>query len=488
MLKTPIAIVENLYYKHTTMSDTSNSKLNPSHIWKQVCGQLEIDLSKGEFSTWILPSNLKKTEVNQNNQLECLIEVPTAFHLLNIKQRLENTLRTALEKTTHKNVKINFAVGSTLEEAKPSKQTTTHSPTVSDLFSQAQHQTLPSTPTSTITGLNPNHTFETYVVSGTNEMAHAAATAVSQHPGTAYKVLFLYGGVGVGKTHLMHAVGNNILKNNPSTSLLYKTGEEFMNEIVNALQTKKTLQMKQKYRGVKVLLIDDVQFIAGKTSMQEEFFHTFNAVVQSGGQIVLTSDRPPQEINPLQDRIKSRLEGGLIIDIQQPSLELRTAILLNKAQSLHFTLPMEFATFIAQNIQSTRRLEGVVQTLHSEHTLRNKPITQKLVTSIVSKEKEEQQQKITAKPLDVIKQTAKYFEIKLKDIKGPRRLKNIVGARHIAMYLLKHDLDMGLVEIGRHFGGRDHTTVLHAVGKIEEEIKNDAQLLGKVEKLRKLFI
>ena len=310
-------------------------------------------------------------------------------------------------------------------------------------------------------------------------MAHAAAVAVSQNPGHAYNPLFLYGGVGVGKTHLMQAVGHNIIKKDPNTSIAYITGEQFTNEIVAAIQQKRTIQLKNRLRNYRVLLVDDIQFIAGKESVQEEFFHTFNAIAPSGGQIILTSDRPPQEIHPLEDRLKSRFEAGLIIDIQEPTFELRTAILLIKAKKVGLDLPMDLAQRIASVVESTRKLEGVLAKLHSEHSLFHKPLTTDLVEEVIGKTQQAEFPKQLINPQDVIRVVALQFHITTKNLKGPSRVKHLVEARHLAMFLLHSDLGITLEEIGMMFDGRDHTSVLHAVEKMrtllldDEEVRNN---------------
>lgn len=481
---------------------------SPASLWAQVTAHLAQTLSQGVFRTWVAPSQLK--EVNfQDDHLVCVIEAPTNFHITFLEKNLKADLEKSLTEFTQVPVQVVFRVGQmlspkdTASASKAEKKTTpplqdtnpsshsqpSFSPTVESLFSQhtiAQAEMDYTDHKIRSAGLNKQYTFENFAVSSTNEMAHAAAVAVSQSPGKAYNVLYLYGGVGVGKTHLMQAVGQNILKENPESTLLYRTGEEFMNEIVEAIQTKKTIQLKQKYRSVQVLLIDDIQFMAGKRSMQEEFFHTFNAVIKTHGQVILTSDRPPHEIHPLDDRIQSRLEGGLIIDIQQPSFELRTAIVLIKAKHYKITIPMDVAQIIASSITSTRKLEGVVRALHSEVTLRKKTITPELVHLLLKQQKgqDAESMRIQAKPLDIIKTIANHYHIKLMDIRGPKREKSIAMARHVAMYLLKQELDLPLLEIGRYFGNRDHTSVLHAVKKIDQLATEDDQLGTQIQAIK----
>jgi chromosomal replication initiator protein len=333
-------------------------------------------------------------------------------------------------------------------------------------------------------GLRPDFTFDTFAVSTTNEMAHAAALAVSNQPGTAYNPLFIYGGVGVGKTHLMQAVGNNILKNNPDVKILYCTGEDFTNEIVNAIQNKKALLFKEKFRTVDVLLIDDVQFIAGKNTVQEEFFHTFNSITKRSGQIILTSDQPPHDIALLEDRLRSRFEAGLMVDIQQPSFELRTAILLIKANAYRINIPMNLAQFIASKVDSARKIEGFMKSIKSEVELKHREVTPELINEIFRNEGEKNKQKLRMKPYDLIKTVADFYHIKIVTIRGPQRMKSIVRARHVAMYFLKEELNLPYVEIGRWFENRDHTSAMHALKKITQEIDQDEDLRQEISSIR----
>ncbi len=357
-------------------------------------------------------------------------------------------------------------------------QTTIQSMTVDRARAQAQ-----------IAGLRTDYTFDTFAVSTTNEMAHAAALAVSNQPGTAYNPLFIYGGVGVGKTHLMHAVGNNILKNSPDVKILYCTGEDFTNEIVKAIQTKKTLLFKEKYRNADVWLIDDVQFIAGKNAVQEEFFHTFNTVAKRAGQIIVTSDRPPSDIGLIEDRLRSRFEAGLMVDIQQPSFELRTAILLIKAGANKISIPMNLAQIIASKVDSARKIEGIIQKLKSAVELNHREITPELVAEILSKDEheEETRTRLRLKPYDVIKVVVEFYHVKQNAIKGETRVKSLVRARHVAMYFMRTALQMPFMEIGRWFSDRDHTSVMHATEKVEGELRRDEDLVQEISSIRSLL-
>jgi chromosomal replication initiator protein len=333
-------------------------------------------------------------------------------------------------------------------------------------------------------GLRPDYTFESFAVSGSNEMAYAAAQAVANHPGQAYNPLFIYGNVGVGKTHLIHAIGNHLLATQPEKRVLYCTGEDFTNEIIRAIQTKKALIFKEKYRSVDVLIVDDVWFIAGRNTVQEEFFHTFNALIKRAGQIILTSDRPPHEINNLEDRLKSRFEAGLMVDIQQPSFELRTAIVLIKAQNARIDLPIDLAQHIASRIDTARKLEGAITRLKSNVELKGRILDTALVEESIKGELSDTPQKLRVKPADVVKVVSEHFHVKQIEIRGKNRQKEIVNARHVAIYILNKDLELSLVEVGRMFNQADHTSSLHATQKIQEQLVNDPVLRQELAAIR----
>jgi chromosomal replication initiator protein len=282
----------------------------------------------------------------------------------------------------------------------------------------------------------------------------------------------------------MQAIGNTLLHNNPDVPILYCMGEEFLNEIIAAIRSKRQLEFKERYRKLKVLLIDDIQFIAGKDTAQEEFFHTFNAITRSGGQVIMTSDRPPHEIHPLEDRLRSRFEGGLTIDIQQPTFELRTAILLIKAQKVALDLPMELAQIVASEVESTRRLEGVIFKLHSAHRFQGRPLNESLVREILGSESRPVIAKQNLKPTMILRAVTSHFHVSVNTLRGDSRKKEFVLARHIAMFLLKTELDLPFMEIGRIFGGRDHTTVMHGVQKIGEDIEENSTISQHVSAIR----
>ncbi|MBP7700889.1 chromosomal replication initiator protein DnaA [Candidatus Woesebacteria bacterium] len=502
------------------------------HIWELVCGQLQIQLSPAVFNTWIVSNPITSMEYLEDNKCVAIITSPTAFHSTNLKKNLHIQIKQSLDKITGKNCDINYIVGTAVFTPATQKKSSSHSqnygfttinktihpdlekqnnindqqndaffnrtndqtqqssinsPRVEDLFSESTLTSASEDRTAALirsVGLRKDYTFETFAVSTTNEMAHAAATAVSNRPGTAYNPLFLYGGVGVGKTHLMHAIGSNIIINNPNKKIIYCTGEEFTNEIVHSIQRKNTNLFKSKFRNADVLLIDDIQFIAGKNAVQEEFFHTFNALSKQQGQIVLTSDRPPHEMNLLEDRLRSRFEAGLMIDIQVPSFELRTAILLVKSRAVGLSIPIDIAKTIAAKVESARKIEGIITSIRSEVELKGKFIDEDLINSLLNNEITEKRQAINTSPSEIIKTVANHYRMKQTALKGKRRVKSLVTARHIAMYLLKSELDLPLAEIGRWFSGRDHTSVLHAVRKVEKDLKNDNLIMRDVSALR----
>lgn len=499
-------------------------------IWQQVCNDLQTQLTPAVFNTWVLSNPLTHIQTSDDGlKAFGTITCPTAFHATNLKKNLYAQLKSSLEKYIQLPTEIEFRVGEVISTTgfknaipqsshkklgilTPTQPTetipaTTHSftsppvsnsfvglsenqsvsPTVSELFSA--HSLQISSEERALfkarkIGLRLDYTFKAFAVSTSNEMAHAAAVAVSNNPGGAYNPLFLYGGVGVGKTHLMHSIGHNILQKNPEANIIYCTGEEFTNEIVSAIQSKKALNFKSKFRNTQVLMIDDIQFIAGKNAVQEEFFHTFNALIKQASQVILTSDRPPHEINLLEDRLRSRFEAGLMIDIQQPSFELRTAILLIKAQANQIAIPMELAQVIASKVDSARKIEGIIKQIKSEVELKNRQITPELIDELLRFEVIKKRPAIRVSPDDIIKTVANHFRVKQAAIKGKKRTKDLVIARHVAMYFLREELKMPLEEIGKWFSNRDHTSVIHATQKVEELLTDSELIKQDVSALR----
>ena len=332
-------------------------------------------------------------------------------------------------------------------------------------------------------GISIKYSFENFAVSSTNQVAFAAAQAVVTNPGKNYNPLFIYGGVGVGKTHLASAVGRKILENDPKKKVLFCQGDLFINELIESIREKTTQNFRRKYRRLDVLIIDDVQFIAGKERVQEEFFHTFNSVVTSGGQIILTSDRPPNEIKKLEDRLSSRFLGGLIVDIQPPDFELRTAILLIKAKEKGFFLDIEAAKIIAEKITDCRALEGTLLTIYANLFIKEKKekIDLEVVKKYFSSQQQKNQKKITID--DVLKTVCSYYNIKINQLKSNSRLSNFVFPRQVTMYILREYLKMKQEEIARLLKRKDHTTVIHGVEKVRQLILKNPLIKEEVDKL-----
>ena len=338
------------------------------------------------------------------------------------------------------------------------------------------------------TNLNPKYTFSTFVVGNNNRFAHAAALAVAEAPASSYNPLFIYGGVGLGKTHLMHAIGNEILRNNKNSKILYVTSEAFTNELINAIKDNTNDQFRNKYRGIDILLIDDIQFIAGKERIQEEFFHTFNTLYESGKQVILSSDKPPKDIPLLEDRLKSRFEWGIIADISNPDYETRLAILRKKAQIDNIIIDDEILSAIATRIDSNiRELEGTLNKLIATASLTsNRQITMEMAEKAINDIVSQQEKVISA---TYIQETVgKYFNVNPKDLKGSKRSNDITFPRQIAMYLCRNVANMSLPQIGKDFGKRDHTTVMHACNKIEKEIKTNSNTKLIVESVKNIIL
>jgi chromosomal replication initiator protein len=330
--------------------------------------------------------------------------------------------------------------------------------------------------------LNPRYTFDAFVIGSGNQFAHAACQAVAERPSKAYNPLFLYGGVGMGKTHLMQAIGHEIKKRLPQATICYVSSEKFTNEMINSLRYDKMTTFRDKFRNVDVLLVDDIQFLAQKERTQEEFFHTFNALHESMKQIVIASDRPPKELAEIEDRLRSRFEWGLIADIQPPDLETKVAILQKKAEQEKVTLPTDVALYVASNIRSNvRELEGALIRLVAHSSLIGAEITLPYAQQVLKNFIDSQARKVTIESIQ--KATAEQFGLRLVEIKAKNNSRAIVYPRQIAMYLSKHLTEASLPEIGRQFGGKHHTTVLHSVEKIDEARKNDKDLNRLINKL-----
>lgn len=330
-------------------------------------------------------------------------------------------------------------------------------------------------------GLNPKCKFENFAVFSTNQIAYAAAQAISQNPGSVYNPLFLWGGVGVGKTHLAQAIARTVIEHDHDKKIYFCPGDQFTNELVEAIREKSTPRFRRKYRDLDFLIIDDVQFIAGKVSVQEELFHTFNAIVSKNGQIILTSDKPPFEIKSIEDRLRSRFSGGLIVDIQAPDFELRTAILLIKAKEKNLNLDIEAAKVIAEQIADTRALEGALLSIGAKIWGKKDRIDLEVIDEYFSEQKSSKPQTKKTQPTDVIRAVATYYDIKASHIRGSGRTENLAKARQITMYLMREELCLKLEEIAFILKKKDHTTIIHGVNKIKSTLMKDTEMKQQVD-------
>lgn len=451
-------------------------------IWQAVLADFELKISKANFTTWFKNTGIAKYDAGQ-----VLICVPNTFTKSWLEKKYNSDIVKTIERVTNKPVKkIEYKVENVklIEE----KECTMVSPvpTVSSISTPiySQQKTLPNR-----FGLNPKYIFENYIVGKNNELAHAAAKAVVDRPGAAYNPLFLYGGVGLGKTHLLQAVGHSLLEKNPQTKIIYVSSEKFTNEFVASIKEGRAKEFKDKYRNIDLLLIDDIQFIAGKEQTQEEFFHTFNELHQLGKQIVLTSDRPPKAIPALEDRLRSRFEWGMIVDVATPDLETRAAILQSKAQENNFTIDPELVNMIATTVQSNiRELEGALNKVIAYHQLKNITPTKESIKAILSSF-ESQSLKRSLTPKDLINTISEFYGVAIDDIIGKSREKRLANPRQIIMYLLREELKMSYPAIGSELGGRDHTTAMHAHTKIGTDIENDPKLKQEIKSIKeRLYI
>ncbi len=428
-------------------------------LWADVLSALKKEISIQSYETWFKPTK----GVSLNNET-LTIEVPNKFFREWLVDHYFDMLMQTIGRISSQKIRLDFVVSSSAPIKPIEKNKTVFTSSTKQNSSMHRPDIY----------LNPKYTFDSFVVGTSNRFAHAASSAVAESPARAYNPLFIYGGVGLGKTHLMQAVGHFILQKNSSAKLTYTSSERFTNQLINAIQNRTTMRFREKYRSVDILLIDDIQFIAGKESTQEEFFHTFNTLYDAHKQIVISSDRPPKEINRMEERLISRFEWGLITDIQPPDLETRIAILRKKAEREVVKVPDEVMFFIGEKIRSNiRELEGSLIRVVAYSLLTNNPISISIAEEVL-KDAIKEDSYIKAITLDkVLKIVAENFEIKVSDIKKGGRSKVIAFPRHIAMYLSRELTNHSLSEIGEFFGGRDHTTVLHAYGKIKKQSTQD---------------
>ena len=437
-------------------------------IWKEVLDQVKISVSQPVFNTWFSQTHLVAL-YEEAGRFKGEIGCNSTFVKATIEARYFGLVQDAIVKSLGKPCDLTFTIQSEQRLVSETKKEEV------PLFAGSEEDNDFSRLSFQNAHIKPNFTFENFAVSSSNQMAWAASDAVSRSIGDAYNPLFIWGGVGVGKTHLMNAIGHTILAKDPSAKVYFCTGEDFTNDIVEGIRNKTTKSVRERYRKLKALFVDDIQFIAGKDTVQEEFFHTFNAVTGAGGQVVLTSDRAPHEIPRLEERLKSRFEAGLIVDIAPSDFELRCAILQIKVKEQGIELPMDLVQLVASNLESARKIEGFLKKLFSEVRFKNAQITPELIQSIIGRGIETNGVKLKASPNDVITKVSEYYSIGKRALLGDSRTRPIARPRQMLMYILRTELKLPLEEVGRLIGGRDHSTVMHAVGKITQLAMTDVQ-------------
>ena len=452
-------------------------EVNQDQIWSQVQEELRFQLAKRTYDMW-----LKNTSVVSADGNTFRIGVPSKLAKDWLEDRFSGLIQETLQAVTGSEVDIDFVISPTGH--RPQLFTADGDLVNGDNGHENGIETLPDAPVIAPSELNVRFKFSSFVVGHNSQFAHAAAKAVAEAPGDSYNPLFLYGGVGLGKTHLMHAIGHEVHDRFPRKRVVYLTSEQFTNEVISSIATARMGEFRHKYRTVDVLLIDDVQFLAGKDRTKEEFFHTFNALHEINKQIVISSDRPPKEIPTLEDRLRSRFEWGLIADIQSPDFETRLAILHSKLGANESLVPEDVLSFIAHKVQrNIRELEGALTRVQAFAAVHQRPVdaeeAARLLADIIPAG--------TRKPINVERiqaLVADYYNVTLDDMKGKRRDKHIVFPRQVAMFLVREETPSSLPAIGKAFGGRDHTTALHSIEKIANELKEDERLRYEVQAIR----
>ncbi|ENQ3080808.1 chromosomal replication initiator protein DnaA [Bacillus multifaciens] len=444
---------------------------NISDLWNSTLKELEKKVSKPSYETW-----LKSTKAYSLKKDVLTITAPNEFARDWLESHYSDLISETIIHLMGAELTIRFII--------PQSQTEEEFDYPPVQKNKTMHDEPNHFPQSM---LNPKYIFDTFVIGSGNRFAHAASLAVAEAPAKAYNPLFIYGGVGLGKTHLMHAIGHYVIEHNPNAKVVYLSSEKFTNEFINSIRDNKAVDFRNKYRNVDVLLIDDIQFLAGKEQTQEEFFHTFNALHEESKQIVISSDRPPKEIPTLEDRLRSRFEWGLITDITPPDLETRIAILRKKAKAEGLDIPNEVMLYIANQIDSNiRELEGALIRVVAYSSLINKDMNADLAAEALKHIIPNSKPKIIS-IYDIQKAVGDVFQVKLEDFKAKKRTKSVAFPRQIAMYLSRELTDSSLPKIGEEFGGRDHTTVIHAHEKISKLLKTDTQLQRQIEEIRDIL-
>lgn len=448
--------------------------MNSKQIWQTVLGEMEVNLSRANYTTWFKDTFLYDFDDNR-----VTIGVPNLFTEDWFRKKYENQIKEIIKKILPNLENIDYKVVS--KNRLESNQT--------NAIKKPKIEQKSQNPEEECAYIDRKYTFESFVVGNSNRLAYATAQAIAKEPGKKYNPLFIYGGVGLGKTHLMQAVGNEILAQNPKKKILYISCEEFANEYVGAIQNKTMNIFKKKYRNIDLFLVDDIQFLSGKGGTQEEFFHTFNTLHRSNRQIIMTADKRPQDLEEVAQRLTSRFAWGMVADITSPDLETRKAIIAKKGQEKMIDLDDDIVDFIAQNIESNiRELEGAVNKVKTHAEIYQKPISLQLVTEVLQENINNSRTKNISCD-KIVKVVAQFYQIEKKDLMGSRRYKELVMPRQIIMYLLRNELNYSFPRIGKELGGKDHTTIMHGVEKIDKSLKRDMQLQNELATIKeKLYI
>lgn len=444
-------------------------------LWQSVLGEIEISVSRATYVTWF-----KNTELVESSDDSITIAVPNIFAKRQFEVKFDKQIKEVLQKNGISPAFVNYTVKTTSKRPVVTRETSVSNEQMTSISTATSPASI--MPSTSSNGLNPRYRFSNFIVGSSNDLAYTACQAIAAHPGEKYNPLFLYGGVGLGKTHLMQAVGNEIIEKNPKAKILYINTETFVKEFIEMIRFKKA-GFSDKYRNVDVLIVDDMQFIAGKEKVQEEFFHTFNVLHQANKQIIISSDKPPKSIPTLSERLRSRFEWGMAIDIQMPDFETRCAIVDAKASQSGVTLERETIEYLANNIKTNiRELEGSLNQLLAYAEMRGVAPDISTAEGLIGNIRHSRPRHITTK--QIIDKTAKHFQISIEEICSSKRDKHIVTPRQIAMYLIRSELHLSFPKIAQELGRKDHTTAIHSVEKIEKAIKLDYLIREQVADIR----
>jgi chromosomal replication initiator protein len=446
-------------------------------LWQSVLGEIELTVSHATFTTWF-----KNTELIDQNEAGVIISVPNIFAKKQFEVKFNDQIKDVLSKNGINPKQITYTINTSGKHTRLNRETTSNISQTISADELVSLKTKPQISQLSAGNLNPRYTFDSFIVGSSNDLAYTASQAVAANPGVKYNPLYIYGGVGLGKTHLVQAVGNEIIKNDPKKRVLYISSETFVSEFLDYIRFKKK-GFSEKYRNVDVLIVDDMQFIAGKEKTQEEFFHTFNHLHQNNKQIIISSDKPPKSIPTLTERLRSRFEMGMAIDIQMPDFETRCAILNIKASQSGVTLNQETVEYLATNIKTNiRELEGALNQLLAYAEMRGIEPDTSTAEGLLGNIRHSRPQHLSSK--QIIDRTAKHFQLEINEICGSKRDRYIVVPRQIAMYLLRSELHLSFPKIARELGRKDHTTAIHSIEKIEKAIKLDFLIREQVSSIR----